>query len=82
MVTGSPADVLVLDIEMPGEDGYSLVRSLREAGARTPAIALTAYGRAEDRKRALASGFDLHLPKPVDPGELTIAIASLAGRHT
>jgi CheY-like chemotaxis protein len=75
------ADVLVLDIEMPGEDGYQLVWSLRERGSRTPAIALTAYGRAEDRKRALASGFNMHLSKPVDPGELTLAIANLAGRH-
>ena len=76
-----PADVLVLDIEMPGEDGYALLRSLREAGTRAPAIALTAYSRGQDRKRALAAGFSLHLPKPVDPGELTIAVANVAGRH-
>jgi CheY-like chemotaxis protein/anti-sigma regulatory factor (Ser/Thr protein kinase) len=80
-LTTWPADVLVLDIEMPGEDGYALVQGLRAAGVRTPAIALTAYGRGEDRKRALAAGFILHLAKPIDPGELTIAIASLAGRR-
>jgi PAS domain S-box-containing protein len=76
-----PADVLVLDIEMPGEDGYAVVRQLRARGDRTPAIALTAYGRGEDRRRALAAGFDIHLPKPVDPAELTQAIARLAGRR-
>jgi PAS domain S-box-containing protein len=74
-----PADILLIDIEMPREDGFSLVRSLRDAGRRTPAIALTAYGRGEDRKRALAAGFNMHLSKPVDPGELTLAIASLTG---
>jgi CheY-like chemotaxis protein len=63
--------VLVLDIEMPNEDGYALMRSLRRSGDRTPAVALTAYGRGEDRKRALAAGFDMHLSKPIDPGELT-----------
>jgi PAS domain S-box-containing protein len=76
-----PADVLVLDIEMPDEDGLALVRALRDAGTRTPAIALTGHGAGEDRKRALASGFDLHLSKPVDPGELATAIATLAGRR-
>ena len=76
-----PADILVIDIEMPREDGFALVRSLREAGRRTPAIALTAYGRAEDRKRALAAGFNMHMSKPVDPAELTMAIASLTGRR-
>jgi CheY-like chemotaxis protein len=77
----APADILVIDIEMPGEDGLSLIASLRDTGNRTPAIALTAYGRGEDRKRALAAGFNLHLTKPVDPSELTIAIASLTGHR-
>ena len=77
-------DVLVSDIEMPGEDGYWLihkVRALREAeGAQTPALALTAYGRVQDRTRALTAGYNMHVPKPVDPGELADLVASVAGR--
>jgi CheY-like chemotaxis protein len=77
-------DVLVSDIEMPGEDGYSLIRKVRALGAEeggdTPAVALTAYGRTQDRMRSLAAGFNMHVPKPVDPGELTTIIASVAGR--
>ena len=77
-------DVLVSDIEMPGEDGYSLIRKVRaldaRQGGRTPAIALTAYGRTEDRMRTLSAGYNMHVPKPVDPGELATIIASLAGR--
>jgi CheY-like chemotaxis protein len=79
-----PADVLVSDIEMPGEDGYALVRRIRArergTGTRLPALALTAYGRPEDRRRTLAAGFNLHLAKPIDPSELVLAVASLAGR--
>jgi hypothetical protein len=77
-------DVLVCDIEMPGEDGYSLIRKVRalatEEQGRIPAVALTAYGRAEDRVRSLSAGYTMHVPKPVDPGELTTIIASIAGR--
>jgi CheY-like chemotaxis protein len=77
-------DVLVSDIEMPGEDGYSLIRRIRglpaTAGGATPAIALTAYGRPQDRMRSLAGGFNMHVPKPVDPGELTAIIADVAGQ--
>jgi signal transduction histidine kinase/ActR/RegA family two-component response regulator len=76
-------DVLVSDIEMPGEDGYSLIRSIRtlavEDGGATPAIALTAYGRPQDRAQCLVAGFDMHVPKPVDPGELTAIVAGVAG---
>jgi len=71
------ADVLVSDVRMPDEDGYSLIRSLRRAGIATPAIALTAYARQEDADDALAAGFQLHLPKPVDEGQLIDAVASL-----
>ena len=74
-------DVLVLDIEMPGEDGYALLRGLRERGNRAPAVAVTAYGGAEDRRRALSAGFVSHLSKPIDPAALTLAIASAAGRR-
>jgi CheY-like chemotaxis protein len=77
-------DVLVSDIEMPGEDGYSLIRKVRalnpEEGSTTPAVALTAYGRTQDRMLSLAAGYSMHVPKPVDPGELTAIIASVAGR--
>jgi len=82
LLTSWSADVMVLDIEMPNEDGYALMRSLRRTGDRTPAVALTAYGRGEDRKRALAAGFDMHLSKPIDPGELAIAVESLARRRS
>ena len=75
-------DVVVTDIGMPGEDGYSLIRRLRarpaESGGRTPAIALTAYARPDDRTRALRSGFQMHIAKPVDPAELIAAVASIA----
>jgi CheY-like chemotaxis protein len=76
--------VLISDIEMPDEDGYSFIRRVRALGAstvaRTPAVALTAYGRVEDRLRTLAAGYSMHVPKPVDPAELVIVVASLAGR--
>jgi PAS domain S-box-containing protein len=77
-------DVLVSDIGMPEEDGYSLLQKLRslapEKGGKIPAAALTAYARAEDRRRAIQAGFQLHLPKPVDPSELITVVASLVGR--
>src|SRR5262245_55063282 len=79
----SPADVLVSDLAMPDQDWYDLIRRVRslapERGGNVPAVALSAYTRAEDRMRALAAGFSLHLPKPVDPSELVAALARLAG---
>ena len=76
--------MLVSDIEMPGEDGYSLIRKVRELGGsdggRIPAVALTAYGRPEDRVRSLSAGFSMHVAKPVDPVELGVIVANLAGR--
>jgi signal transduction histidine kinase/ActR/RegA family two-component response regulator len=74
------ADILVSDIGLPGEDGYSLIRRIRlaePATGRMPAIALTAYTRSVDRVRALAAGFQMHLAKPVEPSELTAAVKSL-----
>jgi CheY-like chemotaxis protein len=77
-------DALVSDIEMPGQDGYSLIRKLRalspEQGGKVPAVALTAFGRPEDRVRSLRAGFNIHVTKPVDPAELIAIIASLIGR--
>ena len=75
-------DVLVSDLAMPGEDGYSLITKMRELdatrGHNISAVALTAYVRVEDRTRALAAGFNLFVPKPVEFGELIMAIANLA----
>jgi CheY-like chemotaxis protein len=75
-------DVLLSDIGMPGEDGYELVRRVRELpaerGGKTPAAALTAFARVEDRRRALRAGFQMHLAKPVDIQELATVVASLA----
>jgi PAS domain S-box-containing protein len=78
-------DVIVSDIEMPDEDGYELIRKVRrleaENGGRTvPAVALTAYGRVEDRLRALSAGYQIHMAKPAEPNELAHVIASLASR--
>ena len=76
-------DVLVCDIGLPGRDGYELireVRTLQPAGApRLAAVALTAFARAEDRDKALAAGFDLHLAKPFKPHLLMAALALLLG---
>jgi len=77
-------DILISDLGMPDEDGYSLISQIRalpsERGGQIPAAALTAYARAEDRMRVLRSGFQFHLPKPVDSAELVTVVASLAGR--
>jgi signal transduction histidine kinase/CheY-like chemotaxis protein len=77
-------EVLVSDIEMPGVDGYTLIRKVRalapEQGGKTPAVALTAFSRPEDRIRSFMAGFNIHVSKPVDPAELTAIVASLAGR--
>ena len=74
-------DVLVSDIGLPGEDGYSLIRKVRElekeTGQRLPAVALTAFARTEDRVQALTAGYNMHVPKPVEPAELALVIASL-----
>jgi len=76
-------DLLVSDIGMPGENGYALMRRIRqlpEPLAQIPAVALTAFGRSEDRINALEAGFQMHVPKPVEPVELMMVIASLTGR--
>ena len=77
-----PIDVLLADIAMPGEDGYALMRNLRAgivpARSAIPAAALTAFAREEDRELALRAGFQLHLPKPVDPDSVVSAVSTLA----
>jgi CheY-like chemotaxis protein len=70
-------NVIVSDIGMPGRDGYELVHELREGGHPLPAIALSAYAREEDRMKAIASGFERHLVKPINPNELVNAVISL-----
>jgi CheY-like chemotaxis protein len=77
-------DVMVADIGMPGMDGLQLIRALRkmeEPVRSMPAAALTAYARSQDRITSLASGFHMHLVKPIDPLELVVAVASLAPRR-
>jgi CheY-like chemotaxis protein len=83
LLSGSTFDVMVSDVGMPGGDGYDLirrVRSLPNANCNVPAIALTAYARAEDRVKAIASGFQTHIAKPVEAVELLTIVAGAAGR--
>jgi len=76
-------DALISDIGMSDMDGYQLIRRIRASeskGQRLPALALTAFARAEDRKRALLAGYQAHIAKPVDMSELVIVVAGLVGR--
>lgn len=79
-----PPNILVCDIGMPDIDGYELLRRVRSLeqgiGAQTPAIALTAFARSEDRIRALRAGFRVHISKPVEPSELIATVANVIGR--
>jgi CheY-like chemotaxis protein len=79
------ADVLIADIGMPVMDGFDLIARVRasdDAAVRDiPAAALTAFARSEDRARAMRSGFEVHLSKPIEPGELMAAAAMLARRR-
>ena len=78
-------DVMISDIGLPGTDGYALIRQIRSRGLSSrdlPAVALTAFARAEDRRLALSAGFQSHVSKPVDASELSTVIASLTGRIT
>jgi hypothetical protein len=84
LIAAEVPEVIVSDIGMPGEDGYSLIRRVRalppEKGGLTPAVALTAYARAEDRMRAVLAGFQMHIAKPVERAELLTMVSSLAAR--
>jgi CheY-like chemotaxis protein len=77
-------DALISDIAAPNQDGYELIREVRERetehGGGIPAIAITASASAEDRVRALASGFQMHIARPIDPEEMIAVVASLVGR--
>jgi CheY-like chemotaxis protein len=79
--TSPRPDILISDLSMPGEDGYSLIRKLREwewkHGGALPAVALTAFGSAQDRLRSLEAGFQTHVAKPAEPAELVDAVKSL-----
>jgi hypothetical protein len=77
-----PPDVVISDIGMPGADGYELLRRLRRipGAGRVPAIALTAFARAEDRARSLLAGYQAHLQKPLEAAELVATLASLLHR--
>ena len=79
----STPDVLISDVGMPEMDGYQLIRGLRASepkGRRLPALALTAFARAEDRRRVMLAGYQAHLAKPFDVAELVLIVAGLAGR--
>jgi PAS domain S-box-containing protein len=84
LLAASLPDVIVSDIGIPDVDGFTLLRRIRSLpphqGGRTPAIALTAYARAEDAQRAFAAGFQLHAPKPIEPLQLATLVANLGGR--
>ncbi len=85
LVLAAGVTLVLSDIEMPGTDGYQLIKELRlrpaQQGGSVPAAALTAYARTEDRLRALRAGFQLHLAKPVQPSELVTVVGSLATRR-
>jgi CheY-like chemotaxis protein len=78
-------DVIISDIGLPGEDGYRLMEQLasrgKSLGGRLPVIALTAYGRPQDKRRALAAGFRMHLTKPITPEALAAALAAVAPKR-
>jgi CheY-like chemotaxis protein len=80
IMTAWRPEIVIADIAMPDGGGYELIRRMRCEGINMPAIATTAYAGDEDRLRALAAGFHMHMPKPVEPYELIVSIASLTGR--
>jgi CheY-like chemotaxis protein len=85
IVRAQPLDAIVADLGMPGMDGLEFIRAVRrldEPIGSTPAAALTAYARSHDRVASLASGYHMHLVKPIDPIELVVAIAALAARRS
>src|SRR5262249_10090868 len=81
MTAWSP-EILICDIAMPGGSGYELIKLVRDSGCNAPAIAITARAGREDSASSLAAGFQLHLPKPIEPHELVTSVASLTGKLT
>jgi CheY-like chemotaxis protein len=82
-ISQAQPDILVSDLGMPDQDGFDLIRQVRGRGMQArdlPAVALTAYAHQDDARRSILSGFQVHIPKPADPHDLTAVIASLAGR--
>src|SRR5262249_59482325 len=81
-LAGFAPHVLLVEIELAGETGFSLIQKVRslpaDGGGQVPAAALSAYGRTDDRVRALLAGFQIHVPKPVPPAELVAVVASPA----
>ncbi|HEU5321594.1 MAG TPA: response regulator, partial [Methylomirabilota bacterium] len=82
ILAGWRPDVIVSDIEMPEADGFAFIRRLRalpaEQGGAVPAVAITAHGSLQDRLVTLAAGFQMHVPKPVEPAELVAVVANVA----
>ncbi|MEG5170566.1 chemotaxis protein CheB [Microcoleus sp. B3-D7] len=78
-------DLLISDIGMPEDDGYFLIREVRalaaEVGGEIPAVALTAYASDKERERAIEAGFQIHIAKPVEPDQIALIVANLAGRY-
>jgi PAS domain S-box-containing protein len=85
LAAGKPPDVIISDIGLPDEDGYRLMEQLgsrgRSLGGRIPVIALTAYGRPQDKRRALAAGFRMHLTKPITPDALAAALTAVGPKR-
>ena len=81
LAAGPPPDAIISDIGLPDEDGYRLMEQLssrpKSRGGRDSGGRVTAYGRPQDKRRALAAGFRMHLTKPVTPGALAAAVATL-----
>jgi CheY-like chemotaxis protein len=83
LIRNAAPDVVVADIGMPDMDGLQLIRAIRQLDPpirNTPAAALTAYARSQDRITSLASGYQMHLVKPIEPLELIVAVSTLAPR--
>ena len=81
MTTWNP-EIMICDIAMPGGSGYELIKRVRDDGCSTPAIAITARAGVEDSANSIAAGFQIHMPKPIEPHELVASVASLTGRLT